>query len=39
VWGGSHVRDTWIKTEAGWKRKLHEKLTVNERMIDGRPVR
>ena len=39
VWGGSHVRDTWIKTSAGWKRRMHEKLTVNERMVDGRPVR
>lgn len=38
VWTGSHVRDTWIKTSAGWKRRLHEKLTINERMIDGRPV-
>ncbi len=37
VWRGSHVRDTWIKTSAGWKRRIHEKLTVNERMIDGRP--
>jgi hypothetical protein len=36
VWTGSHVRDTWIKTAAGWKRRKHEKLTVNERMIDGR---
>jgi hypothetical protein len=39
VWGGSHVRDTWIKTTAGWKRRMHEKLTVNERMVDGRPVK
>lgn len=38
IWTGSHVRDTWIKTPAGWKRRLHEKLTINERMIDGRPV-
>jgi hypothetical protein len=38
VWNGSHVRDTWIKTPAGWKRRRHEKLTVNERMIDGRPT-
>jgi hypothetical protein len=37
VWGGSHIRDTWIKTAAGWKRRMHEKLTVNERMVDGRP--
>jgi len=36
VWRGSHVRDTWIKTPAGWKRRMHEKLTVNERMMDGR---
>ena len=39
VWGGSHVRDTWIRTATGWKRRMHEKLTVNERMVDGRPVR
>jgi hypothetical protein len=39
VWHGSHIRDTWIKTSAGWKRRMHEKLTVNERMIDGRPVK
>ena len=38
TWGGSHVRDTWIKTPAGWKRRMHEKLTVNERMVDGRTV-
>lgn len=38
VWRGSHVRDTWTKTPAGWKRKMHEKLTVNERMVDGRPA-
>jgi len=34
VWRGSHVRDTWIRTSAGWKRRMHEKLTVNERMVD-----
>lgn len=39
VWRGSHVRDTWSKTSGGWKRRMHEKLTVNERMIDGRPVK
>jgi hypothetical protein len=39
IWGGSHVRDTWIKTSGGWKRRLHEKLTVNERMVDGQPVK
>jgi hypothetical protein len=38
AWNGSHVRDTWIHTPAGWKRRMHEKLTVNERMVDGRPV-
>ena len=38
VWSGSHVRDTWIRTSAGWRRKMHEKLTVNERMIDGHPA-
>jgi len=37
IWGGSHVRDTWIRTPSGWKRKMHEKLTVNEQMIDGKP--
>ena len=39
VWGGSHVRDTWIRGASGWKRRMHEKLTVNERMVDGRPVK
>ena len=39
VWRGSHVRDTWIKTLGGWRRRLHEKLTINERMIDGRSAR
>ncbi len=40
VWTGSHVLDSWIKTAAGWKRSKHEKLTINERMIDdGRPVK
>ena len=39
VWRGSHVRDTWIKTKGVWKRRLHEKLTVNDQMIDGRPVK
>jgi len=34
VWTGSHVRDTWIKTPAGWKRRMHEKLTINERIVD-----
>ena len=38
VWSGSHVRDTWTKTSTGWKRRMHEKLTVNERMVDGKPV-
>jgi hypothetical protein len=36
VWTGSHVRDTWTRTPTGWKRRMHEKLTVNERMVDGR---
>lgn len=36
IWRGSHVRDTWIKTGGGWRRRMHEKLTVNERMVDGR---
>jgi hypothetical protein len=39
IWQGSHVRDTWIKTPSGWKRRMHEKLTVNEQLIDGRPPR
>lgn len=39
VWVGSHVRDRWTKTSTGWKRRMHEKLTVNERMVDGQPVR
>lgn len=38
VWVGSHVRDTWRKTSAGLKRRMHEKMTVNERMMDGRAV-
>ena len=37
VWTGSHVRDTWILTSDGWKRRKHEKLTINERLVDGRP--
>ena len=39
VWRGSHVRDTWIRTSGIWKRKMHEKLTINEQMIDGRLAR
>jgi hypothetical protein len=39
TWTGSHVRDTWIRTPAGWKRRMHEKLTINERLIDGQPVK
>lgn len=39
VWVGSHVRDSWTQTAAGWKRRKHEKLTVNERMVDGKPTR
>jgi hypothetical protein len=38
VWNGSHIRDTWVKTPTGWKRRLHEKLTINERLVDGRPA-
>ncbi|MBS1827952.1 MAG: hypothetical protein JST93_21770 [Acidobacteria bacterium] len=38
VWTGSHIRDTWIRTGKGWKRRIHEKLTVNERMVDGLPA-
>jgi ketosteroid isomerase-like protein len=38
LWNGSHARDTWVKTPAGWKRRKHEKLTVNEKIIDGRTV-
>jgi hypothetical protein len=36
VWVGSHIRDTWTKTSAGWKRRMHEKLTLNERIVDGK---
>jgi hypothetical protein len=36
VWQGSHIRDTWVKTSAGWRRHMHEKLTINERMVDGK---
>lgn len=36
VWQGSHIRDTWVKTAAGWQRRIHEKLTINERMVDGK---
>ncbi|HKD06255.1 MAG TPA: hypothetical protein VKB79_10185 [Bryobacteraceae bacterium] len=39
VWTGSHVRDTWTQTPAGWKRRKHEKLTINERLMDGKPIR
>lgn len=24
------IRDTWIRTEAGWRRKIHEKLAPNK---------
>jgi hypothetical protein len=37
VWMGSHVRDSWTQTAAGWKRRKHEKLTINEGMVDGKP--
>jgi hypothetical protein len=37
VWTGSHIRDSWTQTAAGWKRRKHEKLTINERMVDGKP--
>jgi hypothetical protein len=36
VWRGSHLRDSWIQTATGWKRRKHEKLTINERMVDGK---
>ncbi len=26
VWRGSHVRDTWIKTTDGWKRRMQAAL-------------
>jgi len=39
VWTGSHVRDTWVKTTGGWKRRMHEKLTVNERLVDGKTAK
>ena len=35
VWRGSHLRDTLIRTDSGWKRRMHEKLTVNELIVDG----
>jgi ketosteroid isomerase-like protein len=38
VWNGSHIRDTWVKTASGWRRRMHEKLTINERMVDARPA-
>ena len=38
VWTEGHVRDTWIKTPAGWKRRMHEKLTINERTVYGKPT-
>jgi hypothetical protein len=35
--GGQDEREeAW--QDAGWKRRMHEKLTVNERMVDGKPV-
>ena len=37
LWTGSHVRDTWMQTSSGWRRRKHEKLTVNERLVDGKP--
>ena len=39
VWTGSRVRDSWTQTAAGWKRRKHEKLTNNERMVDGKASR
>jgi len=36
VRAGSHVQDTWIETPRGWKRSRHEKLTLNERLVDGK---
>lgn len=38
VWRGSHIRDSWVRTPSGWRRSKHEKLTVNEQMVDGKPV-
>lgn len=38
IWTGSHVRDSWTETAAGWRRRKHEKLTINERMVDGKPA-
>ena len=35
VWRGSHVRDSWIKSSDTWKRRKHEKLTIDERLVDG----
>jgi len=36
VWRGSHERDSWIRTEHAWNRRKHEKLTINERLVDGK---
>jgi hypothetical protein len=32
----SRVRDTWVKTADGWRRNLHEKLTPNKFIVDGK---
>lgn len=31
------IRDTWVKTPDGWRRKIHEKLAANKPIVDGKP--
>ena len=31
------IRDTWVKTPDGWRRKIHKKLAANRLMVDGKP--
>jgi len=30
------IRDTWVKTPDGWRRKMHEKLAANKLIVDGK---
>ncbi len=30
------VKDTWIKTPQGWRRKTHEKIVPNKLVIEGK---
>ena len=32
------IRDTWVKTPDGWRRKIHEKLAPNQTTMDGKPL-